>query len=173
MRTRSRKGNLLDLSLILLLVLCLLGVGLRWRMQRRGEGGTEQIPCRVTVLLERLPAEWPRCVEIGERLYFADGTRFGEVLSLTVLPAGEPLTVGDAEAHMPWGADRLCSVRAELLVMGTWQEGVLLREGAYALPLGSRLTLYSSRAEWQLLVLFAEPLSGEGEASSSTAPSKG
>lgn len=158
MRQRSRTGNLLDLSLILLLVFCLLGVGLRQRMQKTGTGEETRGPHRVTVLLERLPAEWPSCVEVGERLYFADGTPFGELLTMTVLPAEELLVVGEGEVSIPWGEELLCSVRAELLVTGAWQDGVLLREGAYALPLGSQLTLYSSRAEWQLLVLFVEPM---------------
>lgn len=159
MRRRARVGNLLDLSLILLLVFCLLGVGLRHRMQKNGEQALVEEDFRVTLLLEGLPAEWPHCVKVGETLYLGDGTPFGELLSCVSEPSSVRLLLDGELRHVAWEEGELCDVRAEVLVCGRERDGLLLRAGGQALPVGGRLTLYSARAEWKATVAATSPLS--------------
>ncbi|MBQ1963671.1 MAG: hypothetical protein II369_06090 [Clostridia bacterium] len=150
--TKRGRGNLLDLFLILLLLFSVIGVGLRQHaLQREQEELPKEAYC-VTLLLKKVPSEWVECVSVGEVLYLSDGTPFGVLRELSCSPARESIsTIGGTQSVL-WEDGSYLEVSAKVIVQGRIREGVLLREGKYALLLWSRQTLYSTRAEWNVTV---------------------
>lgn len=150
------RGNLLDLFLILLLLFCVIGAGLRQRALQNGREDFLTQEYSVILLLEKQPSDWLDCVEIGETLYLPDGTPFGSLRAISPSPCQELLPSADG-THVVWEDGTLLDVRAEILVRGHIRDDVFLREEGQALLLWSRQTFYSERAEWKVTVIKISP----------------
>ena len=160
---KRERGNLLDLFLILLLVFSVIGVGLRQHALQRERQVVEEERYFVTLLLKKVPAEWIDCVSVGETLYLPDGTSFGVLRTLSCRPAQEILSGNGGTQSVLWEDGTFLDVSAVVEVQGQVREGVLLRDGKYALLLWSRQTLYSARAQWQATVSEVLPEKEEEE----------
>ncbi len=153
MEKRSdKRGSILDLFLVFLLLLCLLGVLLRWDGLRRetGEGLSAHVLRMESGVIYRESAD---CLSAGETLYTASGEAVGEVRSIRILPA--PITLQSLGRYYrgEWPIERRCILEIELSVTGRMRDGVLLLDGRVPLAVGSEQTLFSSATQLSLRLL--------------------
>ena len=140
---KERRGNVLDLFLILLLAFSLVSVLGRFGESRDAFG--ESVEGTVTVRVERSDAMLSECLDIGESLYLSTGEYYGELIDIERLPARVTLLedgvfyVGEYGEEGPW--EYLASVR----VAGEVRENVFYRSERDALLSGRTVTLWGAR----------------------------
>ncbi len=143
--TKTKKWNLFDVIVILFVLLCLLGVSLRW--QARGALHREEVRVDYTVLFEisSLRHEVADCILEGDLLYTASGEVFGTLHTKEVYPAHLRMEteMGSFEGEEQ---DRLCDLRLFVTVRGVRTEEHFLWDGRHALLRGEAWTLYTRRA---------------------------
>lgn len=146
----GKKGGLLDVFTVLILVFGAVGILLRMQMLRVAV--TDEETAQITLTVENFHTRGLDCVELGEMLYTAGGEAFGEVVEISYTPE-ETSLISDGVLYTgaPEDATRVrLSVRVSLL--GRVTDGVFLREGKYAVMAGERLTLYGERCELRAYV---------------------
>ncbi len=140
-----RRIGVADLCLLCLLLLALLGGGLRLWSRLHAEVPAKD--ARVLQLRVRgMPVEGSLCLTTGEALYFEDGRRFGSLVAfamegrvLSQLSNGVYTTGED-----PVG--RVCELSLSARVRGSACEDCFLLESERPIRLGQVLVLYTKRA---------------------------
>ena len=84
---REKRGSILDLFLIFLVLLCAVGGLLRWRQLRVGEGMTVTSAYTVTAVAQQVDPRVAECVSVGEPVYLENGTFFGKVTAKSNQPS--------------------------------------------------------------------------------------
>lgn len=142
---REKRGNLLDLLILLVIGFCIFsGVG-RF-LETRSQASVNASIAIVTLRIRGTDAYLPSAVTAGEGVFLSSGERFGSVEEIsssyarvTLESEGETV-VGVWEDGSRWDAEVL------LRVTGSAAEQVFLRDGRYAILSGQMLSLYTERA---------------------------
>ena len=146
--TKKRRFGLLDA--FILAVLLLSAVGLVLRAQMLHVQDTDEVAATVRLEARSIPPEIADCLSRGERLYTADGTVFGTVEAVERNPSRVQLVSGGA-TYTGEDAERI-DFAVTVTVLGSASEGVLLRNGRYAVLVGETVTLYGERIELSWLI---------------------
>ena len=154
---KVKRLHVFDICLILLLLLSVIGIGMRWNSIHPSEEswGSAEVTLRV-VGISPLVAD---CIASGEALYCADGERWGNILSVE---RRETPFVAVANGEEVAGAYRMEDrVDLELLaeVRGERQSERFLRLGREALLIGRTAELYTKRAYLKATLLHIEAIS--------------
>ncbi len=141
-----RKGSVLDLFLILLLLLCAAGLLFRWHLLRESETdrGTEQI--ELVLESEAIDPLAIGCLSVGDWLYQASGEPIGRVLTLSYGEVETEVLANGVYYVGAWDREHLCSIQVTVLCEGRVSEdGVMRAEGAL-LSVGESVQLFSARS---------------------------
>lgn len=154
----ARRGSILDLFLVVLLLLAVLGALLRWERQSR-ERGLPLEQYRLTLETLELARESADCLAVGDVLYTASGEKIGEVVALELLPVR--LTVSSLGSYYrgEWPLSERCRLRLDVAVSGRVRDGVLLYMGRTPMAIGTPQELFSERVRLQTRVVEVMPIS--------------
>ena len=160
METKAKRFGFFDGLILLLILLGILGIAARVLLWRRTEAGDRQAR---TVLLtaQAIHARSLDCIEVGEVLYFADGSAFGLIESVEATPAKIELAGDRGVIFGAWKreerVDLSLSVRVDLSlsvrVQGWVHEGDFLHDVGRALLIGERMTLYGQRSAFSFVIV--------------------
>lgn len=155
-----RRGSILDLFLVFLLLLCILGAVLRWERQSRDRDlPLEQY--RLTLQTVELARESADCLAVGDTLYAESGEPIGEVISLELMPARVTVPSLGAYYQGEWPLSERCVLRFDVAVSGRMRDGVLLYLGRTPMAVGTPQQLFSERVRLQTRVVDVTPVSDE------------
>ena len=142
----ARRGSILDLFLIVLLLVAVLGSVLRWERQNRE---IHQPLEQYRLILEsvEMARESADCLAVGDILYTASGEAFGEVRVLEYLPARVTLISLGRYYRGEWPMSERCVLHVEVAVSGRMRDGVFLLGGRTPLAVGASQTLFSDRMQ--------------------------
>ena len=141
---RGRRGNVLDLFLILLLVFSLVSVIGRFG---GGEGSRGEVTEGVvSVQVDSCDASLFECLSVGEALYLASGEYFGELEGIEVTPASVTLLEDGVFFVGTWDGDGPRRFVFSIRVAGRVREDVFYRAEHEALLSGLPVVLYGERA---------------------------
>lgn len=160
----KRKGSLLDLFLILLLALCLVGLGLRYSALRQKTDEGELVGYRVVMTVKGVPSATASCLAEGDALYTISGEQFGILESVVTSPARVRLYSDGVYYDGEWSEDILCDMEVSVTVSGEENGAILLRNGTTAILCGQTLTLCSTLAALPFTVLEYAPISAQNGA---------
>ncbi|MBE6589296.1 MAG: DUF4330 family protein [Ruminococcaceae bacterium] len=141
---KERRGNVLDLFLILLLAFSLIGV-----IGRMAEGGVSSAAEEEALIDIYVPATEARlfeCLEIGETLYLGSGEYYGVLTEIGVFPAQVRLEKDGRVYLGAWDADGPKDLVFTVRVKGAFRDAVFHREGRESLLVGDGVSLYGTRA---------------------------
>lgn len=157
MRRSGRRGSVLDLFLVLLLVFGTAGAVLRYR-EKRSEGSTASLsPYLVMAVVADLPRETAECLDVGELLYTGAGEEYGVVREVRSRPARWRVTANGTLYEGEWPEEVRRDLTVTLELWGNEREGVLLRQGRWPLLAGQRTVVYSNRGQWSLEIRSFSP----------------
>ena len=159
-KTQEKRGSILDLFLIFLLLLCILGALLRWDSLRK-DARLPLTQYTLTIDTETLARESAECLTVGEQLYTASGEAFGEVTALEYLPAEVTLSSLGHYYRGAWDRTERCVLRVRVTIEANLRDGVLLYRGKTPLAVGAPLELYSERMRLAACVDSFAPISAE------------
>lgn len=142
---REKHGNLLDILILLLVGFCIFSIVGRFVQMRTGVQAEERA-ATVLLRIKGTEAQLPLSVEEGEDVFLASGERFGNVKSLTAVPARVTVESEGAVIEGRWEDGSLWDVEVELSIAGTIGENGFLRGGSTAVLAGQSLSLYTRRA---------------------------
>ncbi|MBQ2734825.1 MAG: DUF4330 family protein [Clostridia bacterium] len=147
MRTKksTRKGSILDLFLIFLLIFSILGIVLRYREMKQLSAKNEMREYVVLAVMEAIDPHVVECLQIGEELFTAAGEKWGRVASISRSPAKASLISDGKIVPGVWDGDRKCDLLVEIVFEGSENGGVVLQNGKAAILVGQNWTLYSER----------------------------
>lgn len=146
----QKRGGLLDVFIILLIVLSVVGICLR--MQALQSGGDNDSFCRVRAVVKNLPTETADCLTEGESLYTNDGSLYGMVESIETEPARITVYQGDKAYHGVWEDGSTVDLEIWMTLTGSVGEDVFLRDGKHAVLLGEQVLLYGERCALSFLI---------------------
>lgn len=141
---RERRGNILDLFLILLLAGSLLGV-----LGRLGDTAGERYEesdALMRVRVESTDADLSASLRIGEALYLASGEYYGELSEIDSAPAKITLLEDGVFFVGEWDGEGPREYVVTVRVRGAWREEIFYRSERDALLVGAPVTLYGARA---------------------------
>ena len=142
----ARRGSILDLFLVFLLLLAILSAVLRWERQSR-ESDMPLEKYLLTLETAELARESADCISVGERVYTPSGELLGEVTALEYLPVQITLASVGRYYRGEWPISERCVLRVEVTVLGRMRDGVLLHGGRVPLAVGTPQQLFSERAQ--------------------------
>ena len=141
---KERRGNVLDLFLILLLVFSILGVIARYReVGMTVDASTEG---ELVLRVESTDAALSECLTVGEELYLVSGAYYGELVGIESARARISLLEGGSFFEGEWDENGPREFTLTVKVMGSVKSGVFYHLQREALLVGSTLTLYGERA---------------------------
>ena len=148
---KKRQWGLIDGFLII--VLCLGALGLLLRIQLRSP--TEEMDaqsCTVLLSVRACPSTIRDCIAADEVLYCEDGSTFGRVTDTFVAASRVVLYENGREYVGEWDTDRYCDLTLSVEVGGSYDGEVFLRQGRYAVLVGSDVMLDGSRThmKWHI-----------------------
>ncbi|MBR2721947.1 MAG: DUF4330 family protein [Clostridia bacterium] len=157
MRVKKRIHPL-DLCVILLIILCLLGLFLRWKdLSARDTDGA----VRYEIVMEMPGVRWETaaCYDPGETLYTEVGEVFGSIRRIERQPHKIRVPSEHGTLFGDWGEEKV-DLRFYVEAEGAESNGRFLWDGRHALLCGERYTLYTKRARLVGTVLHFEPQIG-------------
>ena len=139
--------NVIDLTLLLLLALCLLSTFLRFRMLL--DDGTDEglADYFVVVRLEDLDASLADSLLAGERARLPDEEGEATIASTRVTDTDVTLIFGGVQYTGTWERDRRCDLLVTLAVRAREEGGVLYLDGRYTKALADSLTICTDRTK--------------------------
>ena len=141
---KKRQWGLIDGFLII--VLCLSALGLLLRIQLRSPSVVEDAQlCTVLLSVRACPSTIRDCIAADEVLYCEDGSAFGRVRDAFVTESRFVLYENGREYVGEWNIDRYCDLTLSVEVGGTYDGEVFLRQGRYAVLVGSDVMLDGAR----------------------------
>ena len=143
---RQRRGSVIDLLVIFLIVLSI--VGFLWR-QHRIERAKEQEGSKLYTFYAQsvaMDAMTLDCIGIGDLLYTSSGDLFGEITALERIPSEVRLLSDGAYYVGEWDEAFRGCVRVEISVRGTPTDRGVLVAGHRNTVGGTLPRLYSERA---------------------------
>ena len=151
-KKRDRRGSIVDLFLVLLLLLSLASGLIRWNQSRiQTEEGVEIY--RAVLLSGIVTPESADCLEVGEWIFDEAGERIGRVIAIDRIAA--PLTVetGNAVVRGEWEMSKRCRLRVEVELNGRERDGVLLVDAVSPFGIGGERVLFSERMRLEARLL--------------------
>ena len=143
----TRYGNLLDLFLIFLAILCVLGAAFRIRSLRQTQDLEAMQAHFLRIECRGCDPRIAECLQSGDRLYDLSGEYFGEVFRTEIAPA---VVTREHEGQMiqgEWEITHLCDMAVEVRVLGRIDNGIFLQGGRRSMVIGTDLRLYSELVE--------------------------
>ena len=148
----KRRGGVLDLLLILLIVLSITGLLWRRYMSEREGSWAESFSYSVYAQSEAMDAMSFDSIQKGDWLYTPSGEPFGEIMAIE-RTAAEVLLISDGILYRgAWDADVRCAARVEIRVSGRPTEHGVLVSASRITAGGALPTLYSPFAALRLTV---------------------
>ena len=141
---KERRGNALDLFLVLLLVFSLLGV--IGRLGDTDSAAYEESEAIMLVRVEASDAALLDCLFVGEPLYLASGEYYGELAAIDSSPAKITLLEDGAFLSGEWDADGPRDYLVSVKTKGAWKGSSFFRSERDILLVGADVTLYGERA---------------------------
>ncbi|MBQ9760083.1 MAG: DUF4330 family protein [Clostridia bacterium] len=139
MREKRRVG-LLDAFIVTVILLSVVGIVLRMQALRVSEDDDSEALARATVYAIR--AESAECLQEGEVLYLADGTAYGILESVEVVPARVRIAE-NGEIHVgEWTDGSRVDLTLTITLTGRMTDGGFLRTGGALVLMGERLVLH-------------------------------
>ena len=141
-----RKGSVLDLCVVLLLLLCVAGLLFRWQYlrSREGDDGTESII--LTLESETIDPLAIESLSVGELMYQGSGEPLGQILSLSVNEVEAEVLSNGVYYVGVWDRERLCRLRVTVLCEGSILDHGGIRVAGILLSTGESVQLFTSRA---------------------------
>lgn len=148
----KRRGSVLDLLLILLIVLSVTGLFWRRYVSERETASADVFEYTVYAQSEIMDAMTFDCIQKGDRLYTPSGELFGEITALERMTAEVSLISNGVLYQGAWDAEVRCAARVEIRVSGRPTDHGVLVQGKRLTAGGSLPTLYSPFAALRLTV---------------------
>ena len=147
MKRNERRGNALDVFLILLLIFSLIGMGFSfWFRTRENTASGEEVQAVLVLEWKAISPEVIACLRDGDALYTAAGAYYGQLEGISFTGAEVTLLSNGSYCKGAWSENVLCDAELVVRVTGVRQNGSFLRAGQYAVPVGQSVELYSSLA---------------------------
>lgn len=144
---KTKRGNLLDVFFILVLLLGIIGTVIQGVSKNKNIENTNLEFYNVVLQIETVPYEVSDCILDGDLFYTQSGELFGALQTHHVSPAQIVLKKNGEIYQGFWQHDTMCDVTLFLQVEGTITDDGFLRGGQHALLCGQRLLLYSDKAQ--------------------------
>ena len=141
-----RRGSILDLFLIFLLLLSLLGAAMRYRELHRGDFGAPLAEYKLTVRLQSVDPHLSDCIAVDDAVYTAAGELYGRVSDIRVLPAQVGLFSEGDFVLGEWDMKVRCDLEVDIVFEGAESAGRVLWKGTGACFAGQSTALYTRRA---------------------------
>ncbi len=164
-----RRGNVLDLAIILLLVAALVAIGYRYYQIRAEKAEIASAPdrARVTFEIKALSPTTAAMLERKDMVYLSDDSLFGKLVAHPKTGEESPLLMTDAILNLrdqlgkyvsvTVPKDVLCDVTGILECNGiTNDQGDFLINETMVLTPGQTLTLHTERVEFTLTITAIE-----------------
>jgi len=142
---REKRGSILDLFLIFLVLLCAVGGLLRWRQLRAGEGMTVTSAYTVTAVAQQVDPRVTECVSVGEPVYLENGTFFGKVTAKSNQPSRVSLLSDGAYTEGFWDTEMYVDLWLEIEIEATPKEQGILLGATLPLSLGTPVSIRSEK----------------------------
>ena len=152
METKTKRFGFFDALILLLILLGVIGFAARVLLGYRAEAGDRQMR-QVVLAVQKVHARSLDCIEVGETLYFADGTAFGVIESVDVAPAVIELTGNGVVAFGTWQREEWVDLSIAVRVWGSVREGIFLHDGGRNLLVGDQMILYGHRSAFPFLIV--------------------
>ena len=149
--TQKRKGSVLDLFLIGLVLLSIFG----WLLHRYVNTETavaENLQARIVLRSYALPSTVYECLSEGEPLYTEGGDLFGRILTLKRTDAKIELQNEQETAVGVWPLSERCVIEIEAEVVGKKKQDVFLYDARFPLSVGKSITLYSPKTHLSFIL---------------------
>lgn len=159
-KRNERRGSILDLVLVFLLILSVLGIA--FRLQQIKGPSTEQ-SYKEYHLVGHTGTVHPdilRCIEGGDALYTAAGEYFGYLRAVRATPTRVTLFSEGKYTSAEWDLWKKTDLYVEVIFDGSEREGRILWNGRSDVMIGQTITLYS---EYAVLHVMIESVSIVGE----------
>lgn len=138
---RARRGSLLDLFLLSLVLLWVVCAGARYYALRVREASVETTDFLVELESDEVDAAVGECLAVGERLYTEGGELFGVIESVEAVDAEVRVLSDGVWKEGAWDRTLRCRLRISVRVEGHLGDGVLLLRGGVPLVKDERLLL--------------------------------
>ena len=149
----SRRGSVLDLFLVCLILLSIVGVGMRWKVFYRDDNEKTLTGYRMTARMEGGDPRVVECLEVGERLYTAAGDAYGSIAQVSTAPTKIEILSNGVYHSGEWDPEVKCDLYVEIHFEGSENDGRVLWNGLCACLVGDSLTLYSERTALHLKII--------------------
>lgn len=149
---KRRRGSILDLVLIFLLILSVLGIAFRWQQLKGMTAQVQYKEYRLSGQIRSLDPAVLECITDGEALYNASGEYFGQIGSVRATPSRVRLFSNGVYQEAEWDPEQQIDLAVEILFDGTERDGRILWRGRGEVMVGQALTLYSEYATLHLRV---------------------
>lgn len=147
----ARRGTLLDLVLLFLLILSVVLILFRWQNQK--ENPVEMSPFLITVRVAEVQPQVAHCLRVGEKVYDAFGEVVGDITRITLSDAKVTLKDGDGYASVTPPDYGLVTLEVEIQSFGALDGGVFLRSGKRTMLIGEEAVLYTHKTGLRYLVV--------------------
>ena len=153
--SEKRTTGVMDLFFVLLLLLGLIGLGLRL-VGAQGDGGTPTDTRTVVAGARSVSATAADCLSVGETLYTADGEAFGVVEAIELRAARVEMTSLGVTYTGEWEASERVDLTVSIRITGQMGEDAFLRAGVCATLIGDEVSLFGERFFGVLRILSVE-----------------
>ena len=159
-KRNERRGSILDLVLVFLLILSVLGIA--FRLQQIKGLSTEQSYKEYQLVghTGTVHPDFLRCIEGGDALYTAAGEYFGYLRAVRATPTRVTLFSEGKYTSAEWDLWKKNDLYVEVIFEGLEREGRILWNGRSDVMIGQTITLYS---EYAVLHVMIESVSIVGE----------
>lgn len=162
---RARRGSLLDLFLLSLVLLWVVCAGARYYALRVREASVGTADYLIELESDEVDAAVGESLSVGEVLYRESGEAFGVIESVEAVDAEVRVLSGGAWAEGAWDRALRCRLRISVRVEGYLGDGVLLLRGGVPLVKDERLLLDAPLARLDTRVRSLSPAPPEIKAS--------
>ena len=156
---RARRGSVLDLFLLSLVLLWVVCVGARYYALRVREASVGTADYLVELESDGVDAAVGESLAVGEVLYREGGEVLGVIESVEAVDAEVRVLSGGVWSAGVWDRSLRCRLRISVRVEGHLGDGVLLLRGGVPLVKEERLLLDSplTRLAWRVRAVSAAP----------------
>ena len=144
---REKRGSILDLFLIFLILLCAVGGILRWRQLRMGQGLVVTSSYTVTAVAEQVDPRVTECVSVGELVYLENGTLLGRVRAKSNRQSRTMLLSNGQYTEGFWDADVYVDLWLEIDIEATQRGQTVLLGATTPLSVGTSISVRSERTD--------------------------